>query len=92
MLSERVMCFKYSFKFQTETEKLKNVFEQNRIQFICYQSNGYYANEFIVRKSGRKWSDICALINSIKSAKYDYKNKNFEIIDGKIKEVEYITV
>ncbi len=80
---ERVLTFKYPYEKKEEKDKLKEVFVQHSIEFICYESNGYYAHEFVVRKSGRKWNNIYKIINSVKAAKYNFKNVDIRLIDGK---------
>lgn len=86
---ERVLWFKYPFEWKTEMEKLKSVLTENNVEFICYESSGYYPHEFIVRKSGEKWNDLCKLINSVRAARYRFKNTNIEIRDGKLTEICY---
>lgn len=86
---ERVLYFKYPFEYKTEMEKLKAVLTENNIEFICYESSGYYPHEFIVRKSGKKWNDLYKLVNSVKATRYRFKNTHLEIRDGKLTEVYY---
>lgn len=89
MKKERVLYFSYSFEMKDNVEKLKDVLRQNNIEFICYESTGYYNFEFIVRKSGKKWNDIYALINSVYPSFYRFKDTNMEVCDGKLVEVVY---
>ncbi len=84
---ERVLTFKYPYEKKEEKNKLKAEFQKHNIEFICYESNGYYANEFVVRKSGRRWDDIYKIINSIMPVKYTLKNVNIRLRDGEL--VEY---
>lgn len=86
---EKVLYFTYPFEYKAEMEKLKSVLTENNIEFICYKSSGYYAHEFIVRKSGKKWNDLYKLINSVKAARYKFKNTYLEIRNGKLTEVCY---
>lgn len=81
---ERVLIFKYPYEKKTEKDKLKAEFQKRNIEFICYESNGYYANEFIVRKSGRKWNDIYHIVNSVMPVKYSFKNVDMGFRDGKL--------
>lgn len=87
---ERVLTFKYVFEDIEKVRQLKNVFAQNNIEFICYESSGYYSHEFIVRKSGKKWNDIYEIINSVKAARYIYKKIHLDYIDGELREVIYV--
>ena len=89
---EKVLYFKYPFEYKAETEKLKSVLTDNNVEFICYESSGYYPHEFIVRKSGKRWNDLFRLINSVKAARYSFKNTYLEMYNGKLKEVEFICV
>lgn len=84
---ERVLIFKYPYEKKEEKDKLKAEFQQHNIEFICYESNGYYAHEFLVRKSGKKWNDIYKIINSVMPVKYSFKNSDMGFKDGKL--VEY---
>lgn len=84
---ERVLTFKCPYEKKVEKDKLKAEFQQHNIEFICYESNGYYSHEFVIRKSGRKWNDIYKIINSVMSAKYNFKNTDIGLRDGKL--VEY---
>lgn len=83
---ERVLYFCYPFESKAEMQKLKSVLAENNIEFICYESNGYYPHEFVVRKSGKKWDDIYKVINSVKSAKYNHKYVYLKYLDGKLTE------
>ena len=89
MGKERVLCFSYSFEMKDKMEKLKEVLDKNNVEFICYESSGYWNHEFVVRKSGKKWNDIYSLINSVKSVSYKFKNTNIEERNGKLVEVCY---
>lgn len=84
---ERVLMFKYPFERKKEMDKLKRIFMENNIEFICYESDGYYPHEFIVRKSKRKWDELYKIINSVYPVKYSFKKTNIEVIDGKLSEV-----
>lgn len=84
---ERALTFKYPFEYMGEKDKLKQVLTENNIEYICYESSGYYSHEFVVRKSGMKWNDIYSIINSVKPAKYSFKNTRFEHIDNSLKEI-----
>lgn len=84
---ERVLTFKYPFEQTENKDKLKILLSENHIEFICYESNGYYPHEFIVRKSGRKWNELYSIINSVESAKYIFKNTTIDIVDGKLTEI-----
>ncbi len=84
---EKVLTFKYSFEQTKIKDKLKAVLSENHIEFICYESNNYYPHEFIVRKSGRKWNDLYSIINSVKPAKYSFKNTVIDMYNGKLVEV-----
>ena len=86
---ERALTFKYPFELSECKDKLKETFTENNIEFICYESDGYYPHEFVVRKSGRKWNDLYAIINSVKAAKYSFKNTYFDVVDGKLSERVY---
>lgn len=86
---ERVLWFKYPFERKTEMEKLKSVLTENNVEFICYESSGYYPHEFIVRKSGKKWNDLYELINSVRATRYRFKNINIEIRNEKLTEICY---
>ncbi len=85
---ERVLIFKYPYEKKEEKDKLKAEFQQHNIEFICYESNGYYAHEFIVRKSDRKWNDIYKIINFVMPVKYNFKNAEIGLLDEKL--VEYV--
>lgn len=84
---EKVLYFKYPFEYKTEMEKLKSVLTENNVEFICYESSGYYPHEFIVRKSGKKWNDLYKLVNSVKATRYRFKNTYLEVRDGKLTEI-----
>lgn len=86
---ERVLYFCYPFENKADMQKLKTVLEENKIEFICYESDGYYPHEFVVRKSGKKWEDIYKVINSVKAAKYNYKYVYLKYLDGQLKEYVY---
>ena len=86
---ERVLWFKYPFEWKTEMEKLKLVLTENNVEFICYESSGYYPHEFIVRKSGKKWNNLYKLINSVRATRYRFKNTNIEIRNEKLTEICY---
>jgi len=86
---ERVLYFKYPFEYKVEMEKLKSVLTENNVEFICYESSGYYPHEFIVRKSGKKWNDLYKLVNSVKATRYRFKNTYLEVRDGKLTEIYY---
>lgn len=84
---ERVLVFKYPFEFLDKVKQLKEILKSHNIEFICYDSSGYYDHEFIVRKSGRKWNDIYSIINSIRPAKYEFKKTYLELVNGELKEI-----
>ena len=86
---EKVLIFKYPYENITEVNKLKELFKDNNIEFICYESEGYYEHEFVVRKSGRKWNELYKMINSIRAAKYEFKKTYIEVMEGKLTEVVY---
>ena len=81
---ERVLTFKYPYERKEEKDIIKEVLTENNIEFICYESEGYYPHEFVIRKSGRKWDDIRHIINSVLSARYSFKNTEIKKIDGKL--------
>lgn len=83
---ERVLYFRYPFECKAETQKMKAVLNESKIEFICYESPGYYPHEFVLRKSGKKWNDIYKIVNSVKSAKYIFKNVYLEYLNGKLKD------
>lgn len=86
---ERVLTFKYPFENITDVNKLKELFINNNIEFICYESKGWYAHVFVVRKSGKKWNELYKMINSIRAAKYEFKKTYIEAVEGKLTEVVY---
>lgn len=86
---ERVLIFKYPFEFLEKVNLLKELLIKNNVEFICYESNGYYAHEFVVRKSGKRWNDIYKIINSIRPAKYEFKKTCIESVNGELKEIVY---
>lgn len=95
-LRERFLCFKYGSDEETKgfVNKLCDLLTENNIDFVCYWDDGeskYYPCEFVVRRCGKRWNDIMALINTVKAAKYDYRTKDFYISDevkrGNIQEV-----
>lgn len=86
---EKVLTFKYPFEFVEEMKKLKKLFTEKNVEFICYESDGYYPHVFVVRKSKRKWNELYQIINSVRTAKYEFKKTNLESRDGKLKEVIY---
>lgn len=86
---ERVLTFNYPFESIAEVNKLKKLFTNNNIEFICYESKAYYPHQFVVRKSGRKWNELYEMINSVKAAKYRFKNTYIEVIEGKLTEIVY---
>lgn len=88
--TERALTFDYPFDCQREMENLKTVLTENNIEFICYESNGYYPHRFVVRKSEKKWNDIYHIINSVKPSMYRSINTNFKIYNGQLEEVAYI--
>ncbi len=51
---EIVLNFKYPYERIKQVQELKKIFKEKNIQFICYESNGYYPHEFVVRKSKKK--------------------------------------
>lgn len=65
---ERVLNFKYPYEHIKQVQELKKIFKEENIQFICYESNGYYPHEFIVRKSNKKWNELYKIINFIKES------------------------
>ena len=83
---ERVLTFKYPYERKEDRDRIKEVLTENNIEFICYESEGYYPHEFIIRKSGRKWNDIRHIVNSVLSARYSFKNTEIKEIDGKLRE------
>ena len=89
MKKERVLCFSYPFEMKDKMEKLKEILYKNNVEYICYESSGYWNHEFVVRKSGKKWNDIYSIINSVKAAPYKFKSTNIEERNGKLVEVCY---
>lgn len=86
---EKVLTFKYSFEFVEEVKKLKKLFAEENVEFICHESEGYYPHVFVVRKSKRRWNELYQMINSVRAAKYEFRKTNIETIDGKLSEVIY---
>lgn len=86
---EKVLTFKYPFENIAEVNKLKELFANNNVEFICHESDGWYSHEFLVRKSGKKWNELYKMINSVRAAKYEFKKTCIEIIEGKLTEVVY---
>lgn len=86
---ERVLTFKYPFEFLNEVIHLKEVLKEHNIEFICYESTGYYPHEFVVRKSGKKWNELYKIINSVRPTKYEFKKTYIELENGELKEIVY---
>ena len=63
---ERVLTFEYPYECVDDVRKLKKVLKNNGVEFICYESKGYYSHEFVIRKSGKRWNDIYCIVNSVK--------------------------
>ncbi len=89
---EKVLTFQYPFECIEDVEKLKRIFLENNIEFICYKSDGYYSHEFVVRKSNKKWDELYKIINSVHTTKFNFKKTSIKLIDGELKEVEYIYI
>jgi len=95
---ERCLTFKYGRTEDTseKAEQLCKLFEQNSIDYVCYdKDSNYYSCQFVVRRCNKKWNDIMDLVNSIHAPKYNYKTIDFYITDedrsvlGNIQEVVY---
>lgn len=84
---ERVLIFNYPFEFIEKVNQLKSALNDNKIEFVCHESNGYYPHQFIIRKSDKKWNDICKIINSVMAAKYNFRKAELERRDGKLIEI-----
>lgn len=83
---ERALTFRYSDDCSDKAHELCNLLDSEGITYVMYDDGGY-GFKFVVSRSGRKWNDIMKLINSVKSAKYDYKQTIFDERDGKTVEV-----
>ena len=95
---ERCLTFKYGRNENTieDANKLCKLLEENKIDYVCYdKESNYYHCEFIVRRCKNKWNDIMKLINSVRSAKYDYITIDFYLTEekrdyeGNIQQVTY---
>lgn len=83
--AEEVLYFCCPPKLIEETEKIQQVLSDNNIEFILYKTVGI----FVVRKSGQRWNNIRALINSIYQTKYSYKKAHFSKVNGELKAAIY---
>lgn len=84
---ERVLVFKYPLEFTDKVKQLKDVLKQNNVEFICDESNGYYPHSFIVRKSGKRWNELYKMINSVRTAKYDFRKAELDYRGGNLVEI-----
>lgn len=85
-IKERCLTFKYGRNENTieDANKLCKLLEENKIDYVCYdKESNYYHCKFVVRRCKNKWNDILKLVNSIRSAKYDYITINFYITEEK---------
>lgn len=72
---ERVLTFIYYYPSMCNS--LIEAFKQNNIDYIVYNDYvNYYS--FTVLKSGKTWSDIINIINTVYASKYTYKTITYK--------------
>lgn len=67
---EVVLTFTYPSDAVEEANRLCEIFDDNNIEYKCYDIESGYPIQFKVCRSGRNWNDIMKLINSVKAARY----------------------
>lgn len=91
---EKLMIFDYCGEDTPQkTMDLAELFKQNAIDFVAYNATNpdNIGNGFVIRKSGRKWKEIIAMINSVKpmqqlvEGKYYFKTIRFAIAEPEVK-------
>ena len=74
---EMVLTFTYPSHLTDEAQQLCTVFDQNNIEYKCYDKDGTsgWPIQFNVLRSGKTWNEIMRLINSVHPAKYKQEKK-----------------
>lgn len=67
---EVVLTFKYPSDAVEDANRLCDLFDENDIEYKCYDIDSGYPIQFKVLRSGKTWNDIMKLINSIHAARY----------------------
>jgi len=70
---EIVLTFTYPSDNVDEANRLCDLFDENNIEYKCYDIESGYPIQFNVCRSGKSWNDIMKLINSVKAARYRQK-------------------
>ena len=68
---EVVLTFKYPSNAVEDANRLCDLFDENNIDYKCYDIDSGYPIQFKVLRSGKTWNDIMKLINSIHPARYE---------------------
>jgi hypothetical protein len=91
---EKLIIFRYSGPDTPEkTLELAGLFKQNNIDFVAYNATNpdNVGAGFVVRKSGYKWKEIIAMVNSVKpmqqlvDGNYYFKTIRFAIAEPEVK-------
>lgn len=85
MIEEIALRFKYPYEYADEAKAIEKLLDKNKVNFLFYESNGYWGHEFVVRRSGYTWNEIMEMINSVKPAKYKkektwFNSNNDEVV------------
>lgn len=67
---EVVLIFKYPSDAVEDANRLCDLFDENDIEYKCYDIDTGYPIQFKVLRSGKTWNDIMKLINSIHAVRY----------------------
>ena len=67
---EVVLTFNYPSDAVEDANRLCDLFDENNIEYKCYDIDSGYPIQFKVLRSGKTWNDIMKLINSIHAARY----------------------
>ena len=80
---EVALKFSYPYERIDEAKELERLLDSKNIKFIFYESNGYWKNEFVVRRSGGyTWNEIMKVINSVYAPSNYKKEKIWLNNDG----------
>ena len=89
---EVVLTFNYPSGAVKDANRLCDLFNENNIEYKCYDIDSGYPIQFKVLRSGKTWNDIMKLINSIRAARYKKEKLIVDREGGvlRFKEVIYI--
>ena len=83
---ERALTFRYPEQYRDQAYELDDLLTDEGVKHVMYDDRDF-GFKFVIGRSGRTWNDLMKLINSVKSAKYNYVQTIFEEQNGRWVEV-----